>query len=54
MNRNIVLLALGLALYASILSTYLLVDGYIESENKRIMKMCKDQRMVPYFECLKR
>ena len=46
-------MALALSLYAAAVSTYLLVDGFMESENKRIMKECKEQTLMSEFDCLK-
>jgi hypothetical protein len=47
------MLALALSLYAAVISTYLLVDGFIELENTRIMKECKEQNLMSEFDCLK-
>lgn len=53
MNRPISVIALILALYASVVSTYLLVDDYFQSENERITKVCKEQNLMSELDCHK-
>jgi hypothetical protein len=53
MNRLIGVIALILALYASVVSTYLLVDYYFQSENERITKACKEQDLMSELDCYK-
>lgn len=53
MDRKLILIALGLSLYAATVSTCLLLDGMIESNNERIKTMCKKQNLMSEFDCLK-
>lgn len=53
MNRTISVIALILALYASLVSTYFLVDDYFQSENERITKVCREQNLMSELDCYK-
>jgi hypothetical protein len=49
--RAIIVIALIVALYASVVSTYLLVDNYFQSESERITKECEEQDLMSEFDC---
>jgi len=52
MEKSIIIMTLTLSLYAAAVSTYLLVDDFMESKNTRLIKECKEQTLMSEFDCL--